>query len=291
MASPSVNLHTRGIALCVATMFVFAAQDGITKFLSTIYPVPQILMVRYVFFILFAIWLTRRMGVLAALRSGSPRLQILRSLVLVTEIGMFALTVRYLPLAYTHAILASTPLIVTALSVPMLGEKVGLRRWVAVGVGFAGILIILRPGIGVFQPASLLALMTGGMYALYIVLTRMVSRYDGSATTVLYTSLVGGAVMLAIGPFYWTPPDATGWALLLTLACTGAGGHFLFIKALEAAPASVLQPYGFTVLVWATVVGYLVFGDVPDGATLAGAAIIVASGLYAFYRERKRTGQ
>lgn len=271
-------------------MFVFASQDGITKYLSTVYAVPQILMVRYVFFVAFALWLNRRIGLVASLRSGSPRLQILRSLVLVTEIGLFALTVRFLPLAYTHAILAATPLVATALSVPMLRETVGVRRWTAVLIGFTGMLVILRPGFGVFQPASLLALLTAGMYAVYIVLTRMVSRHDGAGTTVVYTAIVGGAVMTVVGPFYWTPPDIAGWALLLTLACTGAGGHFLFIKALESAPASVLQPFGFTVLVWATIVGFVFFGDLPDAATIAGAAIIVSSGLYTFYRERKRAG-
>lgn len=269
-------------------MFVFASQDGLTKHLTTVIAVPQILLVRYLFFVALALWLTRRSGVVPALRSKRPWLQISRSLVLVTEIAIFAMAVRFLPLADTHAVIASTPLIVTVLSVPMLGETVGMRRWIAVGAGFAGMLIILRPGYTVFQPASSLALLAAVMFAVYIVLTRMVSRYDGSETTVLYTALAGAAVMLVIGPFYWTPPDAATWMLLLAIACTGAGGHFLFIKALEAAPASVLQPFNYTVLVWATVIGYLFFDDLPDEATVLGALVIVASGLYTFYRERKQ---
>jgi drug/metabolite transporter (DMT)-like permease len=289
MGNPAGASYGRGILLCVATMLVFASQDGLTKHLTTVIAVPQILLVRYLFFVALALWLTRRSGVVPALRSKRPWLQILRSLVLVTEIAIFAMAVRFLPLADTHAVVASTPLIVTVLSVPMLGETVGLRRWIAVGAGFAGMLIILRPGYTVFQPASSLALIAAVMFAVYIVLTRMVSRYDGSETTVLYTALAGAAVMIVIGPFYWTPPDAATWMLLLAIACTGAGGHFLFIKALEAAPASVLQPFNYTVLVWATVIGYLFFDDLPDEATVLGALVIVASGLYTFYRERKRS--
>ena len=126
------------------------------------------------------------------------------------------------------------------------------------------------------------------MFAVYIVLTRMVSRYDRAETTVLYTALVGAIVMCVIGPFYWTPPGTTTWWLLIAIACTGAAGHFLFIKALEAAPASVLQPFNYTVLVWATIIGFIFFDDLPDGPTIVGAAIIVASGLYTIYRERRR---
>ncbi|MDX1512275.1 MAG: DMT family transporter [Gammaproteobacteria bacterium] len=288
MNSVTVAAHGRGILLCMAAMFVFASQDGLTKHLSTVVPIPQILLVRYVFFVFLAVWITRRSGFVSALRSKRPGLQILRSLVLVAEIGLFAMTVRILPLADTHAIVAATPLIVTVLSIPMLGESVGIRRWAAVLAGFAGMLVIVRPGYTVFQPASALALLVAAMFALYIVLTRQVSRFDRSETTVLYTALCGAAVMSVIGPLYWTPPDATTWILLLAIGCTGAGGHLLFIRALEAAPASVLQPFNYTVLVWATVIGFVFFDDLPDGATILGALIIVASGLYTFYRERRR---
>lgn len=288
MNPPSSAGYGRGILLCVATMLVFATQDGLTKYLTTVIAVPQILLVRYLFFVALAVWLNRRFGIIGALRSNCPWLQIIRSLVLVTEIAIFAMAVRFLPLADTHAIVASTPLIVTVLSIPMLGESVGMRRWAAVAVGFVGVLVILRPGYTVFQPSSALALLAAAMFAVYIVLTRMVSRYDRAETTVLYTALVGALVMCVIGPFYWTPPSTTTWWLLVAIACTGAGGHFLFIKALEAAPASVLQPFNYTVLVWATIIGFIFFGDLPDGATMIGAAIIVASGLYTFYRERQR---
>lgn len=281
--------HARGIALAIAAMVVFASQDGLTKHLAQTYAVAQILWVRYAFFALFALWMTRSAGPRESLRSASPALQILRSVLLVAEIGMFVLAIRWLPLADTHAIMALTPLLVTALSVPLLGERVGLRRWSAVGVGFAGMLLILRPGMGALHPAAFFALGSAAMYACYIALTRKVSLADHSGTTLIYTALVGAAVMTLIGPFHWQWPDASGWAFLLTLAVTGATGHFLFIKALEAAPASVLQPFGYTVLVWATIIGYVFFGNLPDAPTVAGALVIVASGLYTIHREHVRS--
>jgi len=287
----AASTHTRGVSLAIAAMIVFASQDGLTKHLAQTYAVPQILWVRYVLFALFALWMTRSAGPRESLRSASPALQILRSVLLVAEIGLFVLAIRWLPLADAHAIMALTPLLVTALSVPLLGEPVGMRRWCAVGVGFAGMLLILRPGMGALHPAALFALAAAAMYACYIALTRKVSLADHSGTTLAYTALVGALVMTLVGPFYWRWPDLSGWAFLLTLAVTGATGHFLFIKALEAAPASVLQPFGYTVLVWATLIGFVFFGNLPDAPTVAGASIIVASGLYTIHRERVRSGE
>src|SRR5690606_1474002 len=248
--------------------------------------IVQILWVR--FLSLFAV-----SGTLA-LRQGSGGLitrrfwlQSLRSLMLVIEIGLFIWSITVLPLANAHAILAIAPLLVTALSVPLLGETVGVRRWTAVGIAFVGMLIILRPGFGAMHPMALVALACACMWSLYQVLTRVVSRTDPPLTTLFYTALIGAIVLTLIGPFYWTPPDARGWALFALVAILGASGHFLLIKALQLAPASVLQPYAYTVLVWATLVGFVVFGNLPDGFTVAGALIIVASGLYAFARQRR----
>jgi drug/metabolite transporter (DMT)-like permease len=192
-----------------------------------------------------------------------------------------------LPLADTHAILAISPLIVTALSVPLLGEKVGIRRWTAVGVASIGMLIVLRPGFGAMHPMALVALLCACMWSLYQVLTRIVSRTDPPLTTLFYTALIGALALSVIGPFYWQEPDAMGWALFALVAVLGAGGHYLLIKALQLAPASLLQPFAYTVLVWATLVGFLVFGNLPDLPTVLGALIIVGSGLYTFARERR----
>jgi drug/metabolite transporter (DMT)-like permease len=278
----------RGIACVLAAWLLFACMDAGSKQLAQSYPIVQILWLRFASLLVIAAWLAHRQGGNAALRSRHFWLQGARSLLLVVEIGLFILTITRLPLANAHAILAVTPLLVTALSVPLLGERVGLRRWGAIGVSFVGMLIILRPGLAVVQPAALLALLCALMFALYQILTRIVSRSDSAMTTLFYTAVVGTIGLSLIGPFYWTTPDARGWALFAVVACLGASGHFLLIKALQLAPASVLQPFSYTTLIWATVVGFLVFGNLPDLATVAGAAIIAASGLYSFARERKR---
>jgi drug/metabolite transporter (DMT)-like permease len=221
------------------------------------------------------------------LRTRHFWLQSLRSALLVIEIGLFVLTITVLPLAEAHAILAVTPLVVTALSVPVLGERVGMRRWSAIGVAFVGVLIILRPGLGTVHPIALLALLCAVMFALYQILTRIVSRADPPLTTLFYTALVGVGGLTVLIPFYWTTPDASGWALFGMVAALGASGHFLLIKALQLAPASTLQPFSYTILIWATLVGFLVFGNLPDLPTVAGAIVITLSGIYTFDRERR----
>ncbi len=290
MNAPQNSDNTaRGIAIIIVTMMIFACQDAVTKYLAQDYSAAQIIWVRYVLFALFALALARRKRPLRdVLRSKMPWLQLLRSLVIVVEIGIFVIALRHLPLADTHALMATFPLMVTALSAIFLGEAVGVRRWSAVVVGFLGVLIILRPGIGVFEEAALWALLSAFLFACYQVLTRVVGRHDDGETSLLYMAVVGAVVMSFIGPFYWTPPTAEGWIGLIVLTITGTIGHLFLIKALELAPASTLQPFNFTLLVWATVVGFLVFGEFPDGWTIAGAIVVASGGLYTIYRERIR---
>jgi drug/metabolite transporter (DMT)-like permease len=283
----AANPASQGIACVLAAWLLFACMDAGSKLLAEDYSIVQILWVRFVSLVLIAAWLARRRGGSAALRTRNFWLQGLRSALLVVEIGLFILTITVLPLANAHAILAVTPLIVTALSVPMLGEHVGLRRWSAIGVAFVGVLIILRPGVGAVHPMALLALLCSVMFALYQILTRIVSRTDPPLTTLFYTALVGVGGLTLIAPFYWTTPDAVGWALFSMVAGLGASGHFLLIKALQLAPASTLQPFSYTILIWATLVGFVVFGNLPDLVTVAGALIITASGIYTFARERR----
>ena len=289
-ALPVTAESGKGIALLMLTMVIFATQDAVTKHLAQDLAIAQIVMVRFWAFAIFILLLVSRRpgGVRHATKARRPWLQILRSLILVIEIGIFAYASRGLPLADMLAIMAIFPLVVTALSVPLLGEKVGIRRWSAVLVGFAGVLIILRPGAGVFDPLSVLALISAVLYALYNVLTRMVSAQgDSSDTTVLYTAVIGAVAVTLVGPWFWVMPRPDQWMWLGVLSVTGITGHWLLIKALEAAPASVLQPFNYTLLVWATVIGYLVFDDLPDLWTVIGAAVIVASGLYTIFRERR----
>ena len=283
-AAPAAS---RGIAFVLVAWLLFAGMDAGSKLLAEHYSIIQILWVRFVSLAVIAAWLARRQGGSGALRTRHFWLQSLRSILLVTEIGLFILTITVLPLAETHAILAVTPLIVTALSVPLLGERVGLRRWSAIGIALIGVLIILRPGLGMAHPIALVALLCSLMFALYQILTRIVSRVDPPLTTLFYTALVGVGGLTLIIPFYWTTPDVAGWALFGLVAALGASGHFLLIKALQLAPASTLQPFSYTILIWATLMGFLVFGNLPDLLTVVGAIVIASSGIYAFARERR----
>jgi drug/metabolite transporter (DMT)-like permease len=270
----------------VLAMLCFAWMDALNKILGATYPVAQIMWVRFLIFALLAVALAGGRNLVTHLRSPRPGLQLARCCVLLVEMGMIIYALRTVPLADLHALLAVTPLIVTALSVPMLGEEVGLRRWLAVGGAFVGVLVILRPGLIEVSEGAVVTLASALLFAVYVILTRKVAETDGARTSTLHLALVGAAVLSLIGPFHWQPPDATGWTLLVLLAVLGSLGHFLLITALQLAPASVVQPFSYIAIVWATGVGWVVFDDLPDGPTVAGAAVVVASGLYAFHRER-----
>jgi drug/metabolite transporter (DMT)-like permease len=280
---------TRAIAVMLLAMFLFACMDATNKYLSLTYAITQILWVRYLFFVAFALFVARRrMRLALALRSRAFWLQTARSILLIGEIGTFILALNYLPLADVHALAAITPLLVTALSVPILGERVGWRRWAAVAAGFAGVLIIVRPGFAEIDWRILLPLLAALLFALYQIMLRVVARHDPPETTLLYSAIVGAVVLSAIGPFHWTPPDAQGWALLTLSGLLGALAHFALIKALELGEASKLQPYGYTLMIWAAVLGWIAFGQFPDAFTVTGGVIIALSGVYSFYRERAR---
>ena len=275
-----------GIGIVIFGWLALACMDAGSKILASSYPIVQILWIRYLLLIVVAYWLVRRQG--KRMRSNRPWIQFSRGLLLVIEIGLVVYAFSKMELADVHAILAITPLIVTALSVPLLGERVGVRRWSAVGVAFIAMLIILRPGLGVLQPAALLALLSALLFAIYLVLTRLVGRTDPLEVSLFWIAITGLVGLSAAVPFFWrTPTSATDWGLFAFVAILGATAHFCLIKALQLAEASVLQPYSYTILVGAIVVGYVVFGDLPDLPTTIGATLIVASGLYVFARERR----
>jgi drug/metabolite transporter (DMT)-like permease len=204
---------------------------------------------------------------------------------------MYMLAFSLLPLADVHAVGAVSPLVVVALSVPFLGERVGWRRWAAVVVGFLGVLIIVRPGITAIHPATLITLVAATLWAAYQVMVRLASRVDSRETTSLWTALVGLGASSLVGATSWVWPTPVGWALLVAVALLGAYAHITLINALCMTEPSLLQPFSFTLFVWAIVVGYALFGDVPDRWTLAGASLIIGSGLYAWHRERVRARQ
>ena len=270
-------------------MLCFAGMDAISKFLVADYPVGQMMWIRYALLCLFAAFIARRRGVLVALKTQRPWLQIFRSLVALIEGAMFVLAFRYLPLADTHAIGATSPLIVIALGVLFLGERAGLARWLAVAAGFVGVLLIIRPGLRVFDWPVLLPLVGAALWALYQILTRLAARHDHPDTSLLWSALVALVATTFVGPIGWQWPTASAWMMMVIIAAVGAVAHYALIKALDYAEAGAVQPYSYTLLVWAALLGVIVFGDVPDGWTLLGAAIVVASGLYTWQHDRRRT--
>ncbi len=271
--------------LLVATVF-FALQDVITKQLTTQVSVNQILVVRFGAFALFAlIYAKGKTGLTTAFKSSVPATQVVRCLIMCTEIGLFAYAVQFLGIAEIHAIFSCFPLVVTALSVPMLGEQVGWRRWLAVIVGFIGTLIIIQPGSGVFNPAAMLALVCVVMYSFYNILTRKVSRTDSFATSLVYFGVVGFVASLIAVIGHWQTPDSHTMLLLGGICLTSVTSHMMLIKALEVTSAVVLQPFNYFILVWAIAFGYLFFGEVLSVHEVIGATIVVASGLYVGLRE------
>ena len=276
-----------GALLTMLAMLCFAAMDAITKVLVVDYSVAQMMWIRYALLCLFAAFIARRRGVFTALKTQRPWLQIFRSLVAVIEGAMFVLAFRYLPLADTHAVAATAPLIVIALGVFFLGERAGLARWLAVAAGFAGVLLIVRPGFKEFDWPLLLPLVGSVLWAGYQILTRLVSRTDQTDTTMLWSAIVAFVVLSFFGPLDWQWPTATVWALMIVIAAIGAGAHYALIKALDYAEAGAVQPYSYSLLVWATLLGIFMFGDVPDGWTILGATIVVAGGLYTWNHDRR----
>ena len=277
----------RGIAIMCLSMFFFVAVDTLGRELTQRLPVSQIVWVRFLIFALLALVWLRPRSLRAGLKSRNPWLQIARSLVLVAEIAVFVLSFRYLPVADVHAVAAAVPLIVTALAVPMLGERVGWRRWIAVGIGFVAVLAILRPGFLDLDWYHLLPVAGAMIWAFYQVLIRLTARYDDSDTTLLWTVLAGAAVTTLFGWIDWSWPSPQTWLLLIAAGFMGAAAHYTLILALNAAPASVLQPFVYTTFPWALLLGLVFFGEFPDGVTIAGAAVLIAVGVYVMRREAK----
>ena len=278
-----------GILLMIITTIVFASQDGLSKYLATEYNVYMVVMIRYWFFAAFVISVSSQKtgGIKRVAKTKSPILQIFRSLILVAEMCITILAFTLLGLAETHAIFASYPLIIAMLSGPILGEYVGWRRWLAISVGFIGILIILNPGNGIFSPYALVPLAGAILFALYGLLTRYVGQYDNSSTSFFWTGVVGSIAMTIIGLNYWDPVSKSDWSIMLLLSASGVAGHYLLIKCYEVAEASAVQPFAYLQLIWASMIGIIIFGEQITTNVLIGACIIVGAGLFTLWRERK----
>lgn len=286
--APDRHAPLQGIGLICFAVACFIAMNTMVRYLGRDlgYPVVEIVWGRY-FFHLLLIMLMFPRRVPTLLVSDRKALQIFRSvLVLLATVCMFY-AVREMPLADAVAIAFVAPLFAVGLSALILREKVGWRRWGAVAVGFLGMLVIIRPGAGALQWAALLPVGMAFLYALYQVITRMIRNAADPLNALFYSALVGAIAASAVVPFVWRTPDLAGWALLVGAGFFGGVGHFAVIKAYERAEVSLLAPFAYTELVWATLAGWMVFGDLPDLWVYAGAAIIAAAGIYVLHREQR----
>ena len=280
-----------GITLMVLTTFVFAVQDGLSRHLASEYNVMMVVMIRYWFFAAFVIALAKRHagGLRAAAKTSQPVLQAIRGLLLAAEICVMIVAFTILGLVESHAVFTCYPLLVEALSGPVLGESVGWRRWSAIGVGFIGVLIILQPGMSVFDPAAIIPLIAAAMFAVYGLLTRYVGRKDKTATSFFWTGVTGSIAMTVAGIWFWEPMIATDWVYMGCLCITGVTGHWLLIRCYEVAAASAVQPFAYLQLVFASIIGISIFGEDVRVNVAIGAALIVAAGLFTFWRERQQS--
>ncbi|MFG1398934.1 DMT family transporter [Roseixanthobacter pseudopolyaromaticivorans] len=277
-----------GIGLMCLAVICFALSDATAKWLSGHVNVFVVVWARYVVQFVLALLVFNPWTVPGLMRTRRPGLQLFRSALLFacTALNFYAL--QYLQLDQTVSIMFSTPFFVALFAGPMLGEWIGVRRWAAILVGFAGIVLVARPGVGGIHPAALLSLAAAVCYSLYGITTRMLAATDASQTTLFYSSLVGAVV--ASVPLFWvweTPHEPMVFGAMLELGVVVGAGHFLLILAHARAPAATLSPFIYTQIISMIVLGWLMFGNLPSGWTLAGAAVVVSSGIYLLLQERK----
>lgn len=280
-----------GIWLMTATAFIFALQDGLSRHLAGEYNVLMIIMIRYWFFASFVIFVAARKagGLRKAVATRQPFVQAFRGVLLAMEVCVMVTAFVILGLVESHAVFAVYPLLVAALSGPILGEKVGWRRWGAIGIGFLGVLIILQPGFGVFQPAALIPLLAAFLFAVYGLLTRYVARQDSAAVSFFWTGVAGAVTMTLVGIWFWEPMLPGDWVWMGLLCMTSAFSHFLLIRAYEVAEASAVQPFAYLQLPFAAALGVIVFSEALRLNVIIGAAVVVAAGLFTLWRARLRS--
>ena len=271
-----------GIVLMCLVMAIFAFQDTLSKHLAQTYNVFLVAMIRYWFMAALAVALASRVpgGVRAAARTTRLPAQLLRGLLLALQICLLVAAFVSFGLIETHAVFAATPLLIAALAAPTLGERVGWRRWVAIGIGFAGVLVILRPGVGVFSPYALIALVACVNFAIYSLLTRSVAADDEPATSFLWTGIVGLVVLTPIGLWRWQSMNGADWAVMALLCVVSGFGHLLLIRVYALAEASAVQPFSYLQLVFATVLAVAFLGETLSAPVALGAALVVGAGVF-----------
>jgi len=295
-----------GILCLVTAGFVFSFFNAIVKYLTMNgMPVMEVAWGRYVFHLIFAViyaGIARHVERPVAapprihwsqpwrdmLRAKKPGLQFLRSLLMLATTLLFFWAVSHVDLASATAVAFVEPMVITILSHFLLQERVGVRRWAAVAVGFIGVLIVIRPGFGMVSFAILLPVLSASTGATYNVLTRIAARYDSNVTSLFYAALVGCLVLSAFMPFFWQPPSLTEWLLLAALGFSGGLAHTLAIRAFSFVSASIIAPFIYLQLVWTTAIGFIWFDMLPVATTWIGGAVIIATGIYTAHRERVR---
>jgi len=277
-----------GIVYFCAALLLFVFMNSQVKYLTETYPVPMIIWARYFFHCLLVfLFFIRRAPTLL----GGPHrdIQLLRSVLVFLATGCTYFGLSFLPLADAIALSFLSPLFVTVLSVIVLKETVGIRRWIAVAIGFFGMLVIVRPGLTVFQPAAFFMVAMALFLASYSVATRLISHVADPVTSLFYQALTGAVIASVAVPFFWKfPVDWQDALMMVAIGFFGGFGHLMMIRGFQRAEASTLAPFAYTELIWGLLFGLALFGDFPDLWTLVGAAIIVASGLYVANRERRR---
>ena len=269
-----------GILFAVAAYFSFSILDAFQKTAVINHSIFQLLFIKYIFTLLLSCSEAKRKKNYKFWQSNNVRLQVLRSFFSIIESGCFVLAFRYLSLADVHSVGSLTPVIIVALSALILKENVSPKIWIAIFVGFLGVLIILRPGLSIFDIKSLLPLMAAFFLGLYQVVTRKVSENDSTETSLFYTSLIGFIVMSILAFVYWQPLTLNSYFLFTGIGIFFSMGIYFQIIALSKARASIIQPFHYTLIFWAIILGYLVYDDLPDMPTIVGAIIIAASGIY-----------
>ena len=269
-----------GILFAVAAYFSFSILDAFQKTAVINHSIFQLLFIKYIFTLLLSCSEAKRKNNYKFWQSNNVKLQVLRSFFSIIESGCFVLAFRYLSLAEVHSVGSLTPVIIVALSALILKENVSPKIWIAIFVGFLGVLIILRPGLSIFDIKSLLPLMAAFFLGLYQVVTRKVSENDSTETSLFYTSLIGFIVMSILAFVYWQPLTLNSYFLFIGIGIFFSMGIYFQIIALSKARASIIQPFHYTLIFWAIILGYLVYDDLPNIPTIVGAIIIAASGIY-----------
>ncbi|MBO6561266.1 MAG: DMT family transporter [Nisaea sp.] len=276
-----------GIGLSVVAIAMFATMDALAKFTSETIRVEMVIWGRYFFHFLAMVMILPILGVRRAFKTSQTGKVAIRGLLLLASTFCFFTAISQIPLAEANAIGFVAPLITVALSAFFLRETVGIRRWSAVAIGFGGMLVVLRPGFQDIHWAYFLVLAMATMFSVFALLTRALNRTEDPVAMLFHTAMIGTAGACLLAFFYWETPTLTEWLLLMVIGGIGGVSHQILIYAYRYASASILAPFQYTIIVWSTVYGFFLFGDVPDLWTFIGAGAIVAAGLYVWVRERQ----